>query len=329
MRLTSIQRLGLVGTAALFLGVPAFAGDPIEPGVIFGFDTHTEFCDPDYWSFFGNPTTDFGSNGTSPDGHAVFTTGNWTTCDAIYGFSNCQFLGSKHGGGRMCCGQPLCGGLGSGIDDADLNLSLGTGLTMMVKLVLPEGDNPPASAGTPGVRLQAQLVDTDFYGSPGTCTTAVVPGRNVVGRPYVNRMYPLSGEQEWETITIWFAGLDWSWDAAAIAGINGFDISDIYQMKLIWRRGATSMNRNQIIFDQITLIDDPPVLWADADQDQDVDLTDFSALQECYGADLEVSTYCVNLDADRDGDIDGNDYLNFNDCNLGPDVTAGFYPWCY
>ncbi|MBN1513476.1 MAG: hypothetical protein JXB13_15780 [Phycisphaerae bacterium] len=328
MRFTSIQRMALAGAAALLLGVPVFAGDPIEPGIIFDFDTHTEYCDPDYWSFFGYPTTDFGSNGTSPDRQAVSTTGNWTTCDAQYGFSNCQFLGSKHGGGRIL-NQPLCQPYGSGIEDADLNLSLGTGITMMVKLVLPEGDNPPASAGTPGVRLQFQLVDTDFPGNPGACTTAVLPGRNVLGRPYVNRMYPLSGEQEWETITIWFAGLDWSWDAAAIAGIDGFDISDICSMKCIWRRGDTSSNRNTIIFDEITLIDDPPVLWADADLDQDVDLTDFAMLQECFGADLAEWTDCLNLDANRDGEIGEADYLNFNDCMLGSDVTTGFYPWCY
>jgi len=328
VRLTSIQRMVLAGTAALLLGVPVFAGDPVEPGVLFGFDTHTEFCDPDYWSFFGNPTTDFGSNGSSPDGHAVYTIGNWTTCDAQHGFSGCQFLGSKYGGGRIS-GQPLCAPYGSGVENADLNLTLGTGITMMVKLELPQGDYPPATAGTPGVRLQFQLVDGDFPGQPEACTTAVVPGRNVVGRPYVNRMYPLNPNEEWETITIWFAGLDWAWDAAAIAGVNGLDLSDIYSVKCLWRRGSTSSNRNKIVFDQITLIDDPPVLWADSDQDQDVDLADFAMLQQCFGADLSEQVECVNLDANRDGEIDEADYLNFNDCMRGSDVTTGFYPWCY
>ncbi len=314
---------------------PAFgAGQLVVPGtVIFDMDTHTEFCDPDYWSFFGYPTVDFGSNGVdSEDGHAVFTAGNWTWCDLTYGPMACKFLGSKHGGGRMCCGQPLCGGLGSGVRDADLDLSLGTGITLRTRLIL-------VGEGTPGVRLQFELADTNGLAPydpsipdwriQAPDTTAVLPF-SIPGKPYINRCPPLNGDGTWETITVWFDGLDSSYDAAAVAGVDPLDLTDINAFKTIWRRDMeTSAGGNKIVFDEITLVDDPPVLWADDDGDGDVDLEDFVKLQVCFGADLEVEPECKPVDANYDAAVDMDDVFNFQECLQGPDVTTGFAAWCY
>ena len=106
MNKKSVGMLAVLG--GLLIVSSARAGEVIAPGtVIFDMDTHTEFCDPDFWSFFGYPTVDFGSNGAdSEDGTAVFTSGDWTSCDLVYGPSACQFLGAKHGGGRLCCANP-------------------------------------------------------------------------------------------------------------------------------------------------------------------------------------------------------------------------------
>jgi hypothetical protein len=71
----TVMCAGAVGWA---LAGPVLAGQLLPTGVIFDMDTHTEFCDPDFWSFFGFPTVDFGSNGAdSEDGSAVFTMGDW------------------------------------------------------------------------------------------------------------------------------------------------------------------------------------------------------------------------------------------------------------
>ena len=304
------------------LSSSAWATNQVAPGtVIFDFDTHTEFCDPDYWSFFGEPTVDFGSTGVhSEDSHAVFTKGDWTACDLRLGEPSCRFLGSRYGGGRML-NQPLCGGPGgpgSGVADADLDLSLGTGVTFRVLLDLSNGQ------GTEGVRAQFQLIDSNGVAR----TTAVVP-RQINARPWVNRAYPLK-PGEWTTITVWFDGLDSSWDVGAVAGNPaGLDIFDIWAFRLMWRRGATSSGKNLIAFDEITPIDDPPVLWADSDGDSDVDLDDFAWFQQCFGADPTVEALCRPLDANYDLLIDYNDMANFDDCMEGPGVTGGFFPWCY
>ncbi len=314
--------LMLVGMAGVTTSV--YAGQLVNPGeVIFDMDTHVEFCDPDYWSFFGYPTVDFGSNGVdSEDGHAVFTSGNWTLCDAIYGSSACQFLGAKHGAGRMCCGQPLCGGLGSGVRDADLDLSLGTGITMRIKMLLIDGGNP-------GARLQFQLADTNGLASSLDPDTVAVLPRSVPTKPYINRSQPLSDDEEWHTYTIWFNGLDHSYDNSAVAGTDGLDLTDINGIKLLFRRGLTSSGMNKIIFDEITLIDDVPVLWADHDGDSDVDLEDFSEFQRCFGADPLVDIECSSMDANYDAQIDIDDLANFTECLQGAGVTDGFFPWCY
>lgn len=319
------RRLGVVGAlAALGCAAPVRAGEQILPGtVIFNMDTHTEYCDPDYWSFFGYPTVDFGSNGAdSEDGHAVSTTANWTSCDAVYGPSLCGFVGSKHGGGRLCCGQPLCGGLGSGVRHADDDLSLGTGITMRARLVLIDD-------GQPGARINFQLADTN--GTPGVTgddTLAVVP-RSIPGKPWINRTPPLAGDDQWHTYTFWFEGMDRSFDAAAQAGADPLDLTDINAYKFVFRRGATTSGGNKFVFDQITLIDDVPVLWADRDSDGDVDLDDYGYFQGCFGQDPAQNAACAPLDANYDGLIDVVDLRNFQECLEGPGVTSGFFPWCY
>lgn len=320
---------GVVLVVALVVAVcgqSAPADELITPDtIIFNFDTHLGFCDPDFWSFFGYPTTDFGATvDDSEDGHAAFTAGDWTGCDLTYGPAACRFLGAKHGDGRLCCGQPLCGGSGSGIEDANLDLSLGTGLTLRVLLLLIEG-------GTPGVRLQFELVDSNGLGPGRADTTAVVPREllDALNKPYVNRAPRLNGDQQWQTITVWFDGLDWSADKSAIAGTNGLDLSDIVGFKTIWRRGASSVGKNRIVFDQITLIDDPPVLWADDDGDGDVDLKDVAKYQRCFDHDPAVDTECARMDANFDEAIDLDDLLNVEECLAGPGVTGGFVPWCY
>lgn len=317
-RLTWGLSVAIVALAALTVQ----AGQPVAPGtVIFDMDTNLGFCDPDFWSFFGNPLTDFGSNGSdAEDGHAIQAIGDWTVCDLVYGEPGCQFIGAKHGGGRIN-GQPLCQPLGSGVRDADLDLSAGTGITIRVLLQTPD-------FGQPGVRLQFQLADTNgLVDSLDPDTTAVVP-RSIAGKPWINRTPPLKVDQ-WQTYTFWFAGLDSSFDASAIAGLDPLDLTNINAVRTIFRRGPTSEGKNKIVFDEITLIDDPPVLWADRDADFDVDVDDFAAFQRCFGADPTVDETCAPLDANYDDVIDINDFYNFTECLQGPGVTTGFRTWCY
>ncbi|HRX84857.1 MAG TPA: hypothetical protein P5572_07555 [Phycisphaerae bacterium] len=321
MNKKSVGMLAVLG--GLLIVSSARAGEVIAPGtVIFDMDTHTEFCDPDFWSFFGYPTVDFGSNGAdSEDGTAVFTSGDWTSCDLVYGPSACQFLGAKHGGGRLCCGQPLCGGLGSGVRDADDDLSLGTGVTMRIRLILVDDAQP-------GVRPQFQLTDTNGLETLDTDTVAVVP-RSIPGKPWINRTPPLAGDGLWHTYTFWFNGLDRSYDASAVAGVDPLNLTDVNSYKLIFRRGPTTSGNNKIVFDKITLIDDAPVLWADEDGDNDVDLDDYGRFQACFGQDPATNAACARFDANYDGAIDIVDLQNFHECLEGPDVETGFFPWCY
>jgi hypothetical protein len=294
MKRISTNHILLALGLAIAAWSPAWAGPPLPPGtVIFDFSTRTDQCDPDFWNFYGQPTTDFGPDTSAEDGHGAFQAGNWTSCDLAYGESACQFMGTKNGGGIMY-NQPLCDG-DAGIDDADLDLSQGTGISVRVKLTLPNGDNPPTTKGTPGVRLQFQLDDDDAITSTNlNRTRGTIPGRMPTARNYVNRMWLLNGDEEWETVKIPFAGLDWSYDGAAIAGTNGLQLNDIRSFRFTWRRGPSSAlvddpassNRNTLRFDEITLINDPPQLWADHDGDHDVDLADFGFFEECYGEDL-------------------------------------------
>jgi len=258
---------GLVAmVASAFIGAPVVA--QVAPGtIIYDFDTGTNafVCDPDDWTFFGNPTTDFGSTLDVEDGHGVFHAGDWTFCEQLLPPESCQFMGSIIGIERACQGQPV------GIPDANLDLSLGTGLSVRVFLNLDVG-----VGGTEGARLSLELEDDDG-------TNAVVPGI-IPDKTYVNRMHPLT--DEWETVTFHFAGLDTGIDDAAITGgTPGLDLANINKVKLLWRRfGAQDIN--VFLFDNITLVDSEPRLWADNNDDDDVDLADYAEFQRCFGADL-------------------------------------------
>lgn len=245
----------------------AFAQVPVGT-VIYDFDTGTTgfVCDPDDWTFFGNPTTDFGSTVDVEDGHGVFHAGDWTLCEQLNPPSACQFMGSIIGIIRPCTtGQTV------GVADADLDLSLGTGLSVRVRVDWSSG-----FGGTPGARVSLELRDDDG-------TNAVVPGL-LPPKPYVNRMIPLT--EQWVTLTFPFAGLDFANDdAAEVGGVPGLDLANINDVKLLWRRFGAE-DQNVFLFDNITLVGDAPKLWADADDDGDVGLDDYAALQRCFGADL-------------------------------------------
>jgi hypothetical protein len=66
-------------------------------------------------------------------------------------------------------------------------------------------------------------------------------------------------------------------------------------------------------------------LWADADQDTDVDQSDFGAFQACLsGTGTLLPTGCNWADADLDHDVDEIDLSAFLDCPAG----AGNPPTC-
>ena len=303
--------------AALLLGASAFSQVQILPGeVIYDFfdpnDPNMATCWPDDWNFFGISQTDFGPDADAEDGHGAFQVADWDLCDITWGGGTigCTWAGSAIGVGPF---PPRPGCDAGGVPDANLDLSLGTGLSMRVRV-----DTMAGSGGSLGAKLQLQLVDNDG-------TAAVVP-RNILMNPSVNRMPPLS--DAWTTINFLFAGLDWAWDNDdAVAGsVAGLDLTHIKQIKLIWRRESAG-GTNAFEFDTITLTDAPVVLWADDDLDSDVDLANFAFLQRCYGAPL--TPQCDQLDADYDGEIDWDDWKVFIDCMQGPNVTTDFFAWCY
>ncbi len=57
-------------------------------------------------------------------------------------------------------------------------------------------------------------------------------------------------------------------------------------------------------------------LWHDADNDADVDWSDYAAFQRCFG--VPVAPACTAFDADRDNDIDLDDFAGFIDAYTGP-----------
>ena len=271
MKPTRMLTAALAATLTVAIANGAAAVQILPGEVIYDYTTNGYVCDPDDWNFFGPVTTDFGWDPGAEDGSGAFVAGDWTTSPG-WG------MGAGVGIGPFPPGQPLCGNRPHGIADADLDLSLGTGLTMRVRLELPPGDFPPATAGQPGVRLQFQLIDSDG-------TVAVLPGL-VSTHPHVNRMYP-PGE-DWQTVTMYFDGFDSANDDAAVSGgVAGLQLDDIKAMQIIWRPGETSAWANVLHWDEITLIDDNPRLWADSDYDNDVDLADFAWFQTCFGADLQ------------------------------------------
>jgi hypothetical protein len=282
------------------------------PGeVIYDFNTNGGFnpCYPDDWTFFGYPQTDFGIDFGAEDGSGAFQAADWTGCE-ISGLPQCEWVGSGVGLGPFA--HPHC--MEGGVSDANLDLSLGTGLSIRLQVDLTVG-----FGGTEGARVQLQLTDDDG--------TNAVLSRNVIDHPTVDRTVPVL--DEWRTITIPFAGLDSAFDNDdAVAGaIEGLNLSHITAIKLIWRRYASD-GVNVFEFDDITLTDDPVSPWADRDGDGAVDLADFTLMQACFGGD-PLTPECAPLDADRDGDVDVSDYPVFDDCMQGPAVTGDYYPWCY
>ncbi|MFQ5489119.1 MAG: hypothetical protein ACE5GE_00240 [Phycisphaerae bacterium] len=324
------SRLGIamvVATAVLTVGGVRQAHAQVPVGtVLFDFDINSNGCDPDNWNFFGTPTTDFGADpsGTgvvSEDGNGAFHTGDWLVPGG-------PFLGHGVGIGPFPPGQPLCGPQGSGIADINLDLSQGTGISMRVMLELPPGDFPPATQGTPGVRMQFQLIDSDPPPAPDDGDTVAVVPADIPGKPWIDRRFQPNGLEQWETVTIHFAALDDGFDNDAVAGNDPLNLADIKAIRMIWRPGPTSQNVNIIHFDEITLIGTPPVLWADKDSDNDVDLGDFRVLQNCFpGVPTDVG--CASLDANRNAAFDDLDTANFNECLQGPGNNASFPSWCY
>lgn len=72
------------------------------------------------------------------------------------------------------------------------------------------------------------------------------------------------------------------------------------------------------------VLDDCPMPFADADEDGDVDMDDFAALQRCInnGAGLSGASNCNCFDRGHDGDVDAFDLLQFATCATGPAI-----PW--
>jgi hypothetical protein len=288
----------------------AAAQAQIAPGtVVYDFSTVQNTCYPDNWTFFGYPQTDFGQDPGAEDGVGAFQAADWTECDLL-GQPQCVWMGSAVGIGPFNHAQCTPGG----VSDANLDLSLGTALSVRMKV-----DTTVGFGGIPGARLQVQLVDNDG-------TSAVTP-RVIVGKPSINRM-PVVPE-DWTTIVFPFEGLDWANDNddAAAGTVPGLNLSHIKEIKFIWRR-QTGDGVNVFKFDDITLLDTPPQPWADRDVDGDVDLHDYAAFQVCFGAG-PLSVACTALDADSDGDVDLGDQVPFADCTQGPGVTSDFYSWCY
>ena len=300
----------LAAGASLALVVAALAQPvQIQPGqVIYNFDAGGNTCYPDDWTFFGYPQTDFGWDPAAEDGGGAYQAVDWTACD-VYGYPQCIWAGSAIGVGIF--NHPQC--TPGGVPDANLDLSLGTGITIRIKNKI---DQPPG--GTLGARLQLQLTDSDG-------TNAVIP-RHIVANAGVDRMPLLS--DNWTTYTFYFKGLDWAWDIDdAVAGtVPGLHLGHIQSIKLIWRRMLAS-DVNVFEFDNITLINSAPMLWPDANSDGDVDLGDFASFQACYGG--VALGQCARFDADSSGLIDFNDFMMWKDCQQGPNVTTDFYPWAY
>lgn len=283
--------------------------EQVFPGeVIYGFDAIVNSCYPDHWTFFGHPQTDFGFNEDAEDGAGAFQAVDWLGCD-LQGQLQCQWAGS--GVGLAVFTHPHCDP--GGVDNANLDLSLGTGITIRVKNNIEVG-----FGGDLGARVTLEMVDGDG-------TQAVTP-RNVLDNPAVNRA-PLLAD-DWETLTFYFAGLDSAFDndSAVTGAVPGLDLANIKEIKLLWRR-YDGDGVNVFEFDEITLIDDVPVSWADADLDGDVDCHDLAVRQLCAGG--LVEGVCAPFDADDDDDIDGDDFSVWADTMIGPDVTTDFFPWAY
>jgi len=300
------------GVAALdydqIVGLGPGGQTTILPGtVIYDFNDYSNTCYPDGWTFFGYPQLDFGADDDAEDGHGAFQIAGWGWCDTM-GYPRCDFVGSRVGGGMMS--HPHC--VPGGYDDINLDLSLGTGLSVRVKNDLNVG-----VGGTLGARLQLQITDID--GTNAVVTTWVV------GKPWIKRPQPVL--DDWATYKFFFKALDYAWDngSSAIGTVPGLNLNHVRAIRFLWRR-ETAGGTNAFRFDKVTLIDDPVVLWGDVNQDGDIDLADFAGVQQCFGS---YPAECQHFDADYDGDVDFNDFQTWRDGYRGPNVTEGFLPWCY
>ncbi len=284
----------------------------VLPGtVLYDFNTNGDFneCYPDDWTFFGYPQTDFGLDRGAEDGTGAFQAADWTACD-MQQLPQCVWVGSGIGLGLFEHEHCVPGG----VDDVKLDLSLGTGLSIRMKVNLNV-----SFGGTEGARVQLQMEDDDG--------TVAVLSRVVSGHPTVNRAIPVP--PDWTTITIPFAALDSAFDdddsvAGAIPGLN---LSHITRIRLMWRRYEAD-GVNVFEFDKITLVDEAFGPWADRDLNGTVDLADFAVFQGCF-ENPNPPAECAPFDADRDGDVDLDDLPVFMDCMQGPDVAEDYYPWCY
>ena len=307
--LLMLATLPVLAIATFADGADAGPRTAIPPGtIVFDFPPGGNSCYPQDWTFFGYPQTDFGFDADAEDGGGAFQAVDWTECD-VFGYPQCQWTGSAIGVGVF--NHPQC--TPGGVSDANLDFSLGTGLTIRIKNNLAAG-----VGGTAGARLQVQLVDNDG--------TAAVTPRVILQNPSVNRMPKLA--DTWQTYTFYFDGLDWAYDNDdAVAGNPpGLNLSHIKEIKLLWRRSGAS-DINVFEFDKITLINTPPQPWADRDADRDVDIRDLAGFQACFGA--AVAQPCARMDANGDGAINASDWSVWKDCMLGPDTTTGFYAWAY
>jgi len=306
-RCLAILVAGIV-TAAVWADAPG-PRTQIQPGaVIYAFNPGGNTCYPDNWTFFGYPQTAFGFTADTEDGGGAFQAADWTGCD-LEGLPQCQWVGSAVGIGPFA--HPQC--TPGGVSDANLDLSLGTGITVRIRDIITDG-----LGGTLGARLQVELVDDDG-------TDAVI-SRNVPLNPAVNRPFPLT--DSWQTYTVYFDSLDAFWDNdSSVAGtVPGLNLAHIKEIKFLWRR-YTAEGVNVYQFDNITLTNEQPIPWADRNSDGDVDLADFAEFQAAFATTPDVTT--AKLDANYDGAIDLLDWQVWKDCLLGTDVIGGFYPWAY
>jgi hypothetical protein len=70
--------------------------------------------------------------------------------------------------------------------------------------------------------------------------------------------------------------------------------------------------------------DTSPTVWADFDNDDDVDQSDFGLFQACLaGSGLPYPAGCGRADADSDNDVDEEDLDGFLECMAGPGNSPG------
>ncbi len=70
-----------------------------------------------------------------------------------------------------------------------------------------------------------------------------------------------------------------------------------------------------------------PKLYADSDNDADLDDVDFAALQRCLNAD-GMTTGCECYDTNSDNKVNSTDLQKFIDCAAGPEIDLAILPGC-